>query len=144
VGEADERQVRLLLELYGHLLDARAWGRLNEVFTVDVVMDATAAGLRAVHGLQELTAWWSDPGTVHPLGHHATNILVADAGAGRLWALSKGITVFETEVDPPRTRVSSIVYDDELVQLDGSWRITRRWVARGAPPAAASAGPANC
>src|SRR5471032_309101 len=63
-----------LLGLYGHIIDAREWERVHELFTDDCTYDMTQFGLGVVHGAQAVRALWAGPDAAHPLAHHATNI----------------------------------------------------------------------
>ena len=67
---ADTLAIHQLLALYGHLIDERQWSRLDEVFTDDLVFDATDFGLGITHSLDELREAWTGPKAAHPLGHH--------------------------------------------------------------------------
>ena len=58
---ADTLAIHQLLALYGHLIDERQWSRLDEVFTDDLVFDATDFGLGVTHSLDELREAWTGP-----------------------------------------------------------------------------------
>src|SRR5215207_5243605 len=74
-GADDVLRIHQLLAYYGHVLDDRDWGVLEEVFTADAVLDYTRAGATAVlHGLDEVRAFFA--GANHPSAHHTTNVVV--------------------------------------------------------------------
>lgn len=121
---ADRLAIHELLALYGHLVDDRRWGELDRVFVADVVYDATDFGMPVTVGLEDLVAeWTSEEGRArHPLGHHATNIVVSEDGDGTVRVVSKGIGVGHGG------RVGSVVYRDVAVRVDGGWRLSSRTV----------------
>lgn len=127
LSTSDTLAIHELLALYGHVIDERQWSRLEEVFTDDVVFDATAAGNDVVRTLAELRRWWSSDDRIHPLAHHATNIVVRQDDDGVVRVLSKGLGVGY------RGRVGSIVYRDVVRLTHGGWRIAERAVAVRSP-----------
>ncbi len=119
---ADRYAIHELLALYGHLIDDRRWDDLHLVFTDDVVFDASDFGQETTHSLAELTTHWRSDPAMHPLAHHATNIVIessADDG-GAVRVRSKGLGV------GPRGRVGSAVYDDVVVRTGAGWRLAVR------------------
>lgn len=117
---ADRLAVHELLGLYGHLIDQRRWNELEQVFTADVVYDATDFGQPVTRSLAGLQAVWTGDLTVHPLAHHATNIVVTEDPDGTVRVLSKGIGVGN------RGRVGSVTYHDVVVRTAGGWRLAHR------------------
>jgi SnoaL-like domain len=127
IDVADRLEIHELLGLYGHLIDDRRWDDLDQVFTPDAIYDATDFGQSVTHSLAELLAHWKSDLRMHPLAHHATNIVVSEDADGTVRVRSKGIGV------GPRGRVGSVTYDDILVRTDGGWRMSyRRAVLRRA------------
>jgi hypothetical protein len=127
----DEREILRLIDLYGHILDERRWSGLAEVFTDGATFDATEAGYHAMTGIDTIRAHWDGPSVVHPLGHHATNILVNMVGEDEGEVRSKGISVFADESG--RGPVSSVLYLDRVVRTDAGWRIALRRAIRRHP-----------
>lgn len=119
---ADTIAIHQLLALYGHLIDERQWSRLGEVFTDDLVFDATDFGLGVTHSLDELREAWAGPKAAHPLGHHATNIVVTEDGDGTVRVLSKVVGVGN------KGRVGSGTYRDVVVKTPDGWRLASRTV----------------
>jgi hypothetical protein len=117
---ADRLAIHELLGLYGHLIDQRRWDELDKVFTADLVYDATDFGQRVTRSLAELQAVWTGDPSIHPLAHHATNIVVTEDADGTVRVLSKGIGVGN------RGRVGSVTYHDVVVRTPDGWRLAER------------------
>jgi hypothetical protein len=120
IDVADRLAIHEVVALYGHLIDQRRWDDLDQVFTADAVYDATDFGHDVTHSLAELRAHWSSDLTMHPLAHHATNIVVTEDADGTVRVLSKGIGV------GPKGRVGSVTYHDVVVNTSAGWRLARR------------------
>lgn len=127
---ADRLAIHELLALYGHLIDERRWDDLDQVFTVDLVYDAVDFGIEVTTSLEALRAQWSGDESMHPLAHHATNIVITEDADGTVRVLSKGIGV------GPKGRVGSVTYRDVVTRAeDGGWRLAQRTaVLRRAEP----------
>ena len=117
---ADLLAIHELLALYGHIIDERQWERVGELFTATAVYDMRDFGLGVVHGAQAIREQWSRPGAMHPLAHHATNIIVSEDADGTVRVVSKGLGV------GPRGRVGSVVYRDILERTPQGWRFAER------------------
>jgi hypothetical protein len=117
---ADILAIHELIGLYGHIIDAREWHRVAELFTGDCTYDMTQFGLGIVHGAQAVGALWAAPDAMHPLAHHATNIIVSEEPDGTVRVLSKGLGV------GPNGRVGSVTYRDIVVRTAGGWRFAAR------------------
>ena len=117
---ADILAIHELLGLYGHIIDAREWHRVDELFTPECTYDMTEFGLGVVHGARAVGALWAAPDATHPLAHHATNIIVSEDAAGTVRVLSKGLGV------GPNGRVGSVTYRDIVVRTAAGWRFAAR------------------
>lgn len=118
---ADRLAIHELLGLYGHIIDAAQWYRLDELFTDDILFDASAFdGVAVSQGLEALQDYWSAPDTPHPFAHHATNIVITMLTTDRAEVLSKGIGVGR------KGRVGSVTYLDILRKEPIGWRIAHR------------------
>ena len=117
---ADRLAVHELLGLYGHVIDERRWADMELVFTPDVVYDASDFGHGITRSLDELRAHWSGDDSLHPLAHHATNIVVSEDPDGVVRVLSKGLGVGR------KGRVGSAVYRDVVVKTESGWRLAHR------------------
>jgi hypothetical protein len=128
---ADDRlAIYELLGRYGHLIDQRRWdGLVAEVFTEDLVFDATSFGEPVTTSARELIERWSSDESMHPLAHHVTNIVVTEDGDGTVRVQSKAIGVGR------KGRVGSATYDDVVVKTAGGWRLRRRVAALRRPDA---------
>lgn len=119
---ADDRlAIYELLGRYGHLIDQRRWDDLvAEVFTEDLVFDATSFGEPVTTSAQELIERWSSDESIHPLAHHVTNIVITEDRDGTVRVQSKAIGVGR------KGRVGSATYDDVVVKMPDGWRLRRR------------------
>jgi 3-phenylpropionate/cinnamic acid dioxygenase small subunit len=119
---ADDRlAIYELLGRYGHLIDQRRWDDLvAEVFTEDLVFDATSFGEPVTTSAQELIERWSSDESIHPLAHHVTNIVITEDRDGTVRVQSKAIGVGR------KGRVGSATYDDVVVRMPDGWRLRRR------------------
>ena len=111
--------IQMLLGLYGHILDDRDWDALDQVFTEDIVFDASDSGLGVVRGIPALIEVWQEPFDGHPLGHYMTNVVITEDEDGTVRARSKHLGV----------RVGTITlmtYDDVLVKTPAGWRLAER------------------
>jgi hypothetical protein len=127
IDVSDRLAIQEVLGLYGHLIDDRRWDDLDQVFTSDAVYDATDFGQPITHSLAELLTHWKADLRIHPLAHHATNIVVTEEADDTVRVRSKGIGI------GPRGRVGSVTYDDIMVRTERGWRMSfRRAVLRRA------------
>ena len=115
----DKLEIHELLGLYGHIIDAEEWDRMDELFTEDLVFDASSFGGEPHHGIPALRKEWETT-SMHPLAHHATNIVVSQDEDGTVRVLSKGIGVGR------KGRVGSVTYRDIVRKDGGRWKIARR------------------
>jgi 3-phenylpropionate/cinnamic acid dioxygenase small subunit len=119
---ADDRlAIYELLGRYGHLIDERRWDDLPaEVFTEDLVFDATSFGEPVTTSAGELIDRWRSDLSIHPLAHHVTNIVITEDSEGTVRVQSKAIGVGR------KGRVGSATYDDVVVRTPEGWRLRRR------------------
>lgn len=120
IDTADRLAIHELLALYGHVIDERRWDELDRVFVADAVFDPTDFGQPATGTLADLRTHWMSDERMHPLAHHATNIVITEEDDGTVRVLSKGIGV------GVKGRVGSAVYRDVVVRTDAGWRIAHR------------------
>jgi hypothetical protein len=116
----DTLAIHELLSLYGHIIDAREWQRVDELFTATARYDMREFGLGLVEGAAAIRELWSRPEAAHPLAHHATNIVVSTDADGMVRVLSKGLGV------GPHGRVGSVVYHDVVERTPAGWRFAAR------------------
>ncbi len=119
----DQIAITQLLNLYGHILDERAWTRMNELFVDDLLFDGSDVGGKPIRGLDALVARFREPQMSHPLAHHASNIVIWRDAAGVVRAASKG---YGPRPDPAASR--TVTYKDVLRETPQGWRIAERHV----------------
>ena len=67
--------IHQLLGLYGHVVDAAAWDRFEELFVADAELDYTGVRApRVFRGVDDIREYFR--GANHPSAHHVTNIVV--------------------------------------------------------------------
>jgi 3-phenylpropionate/cinnamic acid dioxygenase small subunit len=124
----DRTAVTELISLHGHLIDEGELDRMHELFTADVIYDVTDLGHGSLEGLTAIRDAALAMGDLNPVGHHVTNIVLAELADGRVAARSKGIGI---QADG---RSGSVTYEDTIVRGDQGWRISyRKVLARRAP-----------
>jgi len=129
VEPTDIVMIHQLLGLYGHILDAREWDRLPELFTPDAELDYTGVHAPKLYrGIPEIRGYFERAN--HPSAHHVTNIFVHR---------HDGDVVVKSKFFVPFTRASHEVhrwyggdYDDVVVETPQGWRFraktcTERW-----------------
>ena len=125
---ADRFAIHELLALYGHLIDQQRWSELEQVFTADLVFDATDLGAPRTTSRDALLTAWQKPDAGHPVAHHATNIVIIEATDGTVNVLSKGIGMGR------KGRIGSVTYDDTFVKTSEGWRMATRRCTLRRPP----------
>ena len=116
--------IQQLMAHYGHLVDARAFGRLGEIFCEDGVFDVTAHQAGRHTGLAAVIAFFERAS--HPRAHHATNLYVYEE-AGAVRARSK------YAVPAGDGRMFGGDYEDTLAHTPNGWRIRERVVTKRWP-----------
>jgi hypothetical protein len=116
--------IQQLTARYGHLVDAREWGRLGEIFTSDGVFDVSAYRAGRHEGLAAVIAFFE--GATHPPAHHATNLYVYEEGTS-VRAASKYVVPSEGG------KLFGGDYLDTLMRTANGWRIRERVVTASWP-----------
>jgi hypothetical protein len=111
--------IQQLMAHYGHLVDARAFPRLSEIFAIDGAFDVTAHQAGRHEGLSAVIAFFERAN--HPAAHHSTNLYVYEED-GQVRACSK------YAVPAPDGRMFGGDYLDTLVRTPHGWRIRERIV----------------
>lgn len=127
----DRLAIHELIGLYGLVIDEREWHRVDELFTDDVVYDMSELGLGVLRGRAAVLELWSTREELHPVAHHATNIVVTpgdDGDSARV--ISKGLGVGR------KGRVGSVTYRDVVRRTAAGWRIASRHARLRIPPTA--------
>jgi 3-phenylpropionate/cinnamic acid dioxygenase small subunit len=116
-------EIHQLLGHYGHVVDAAAWDRFEELFTVDAVLDYTAVRApRVLHGIEEIREYFR--GANHPSAHHVTNIVVTETD-GEVRVKSKFFAPYTRPSHDPK-RWYGGDYDDVVVATPAGWRFSER------------------
>jgi hypothetical protein len=123
LADKDRTAITDLISLHGHLCDRGELGRLDEVFTADVVYDLTDFGQGPLQGLGACIAAARALGEGNPVGHHITNVLLAESAGGQVQARSKGIGIYADGT------CGSLIYEDTIVRATQGWRISHRRVS---------------
>jgi hypothetical protein len=115
--------------LYGHVLDAFLWDRLDEVFAPDGVFDPSDVGLPVMRGLDEIREKLipleegPDRANVHNhIGTNPTIVSVGDDGVVKM--RSKYVVAGKGEY------LSFGEYEDDCVRTADGWRIAYRKTRR--------------
>jgi ketosteroid isomerase-like protein len=116
----DKLAIHELIALYGHVIDERQFSRTAEIFSEDAIYDVTDFGKGVIIGHADIAQIWSDPASIHPLAHHATNVVINEDGSGEVRVVSKGLGL------RPDGVVGSVTYRDVVKKGRGGWRITNR------------------
>ena len=124
----DHVAINEVIALHGHLCDSGELDRLDEVFTADIAYDVSDFGFGVLSGLSANRDAALALGDRNPVGHHVTNVILAEQSPGRVHARSKGIGINADGT------CGSVTYDDTVVRLEQGWRISERIVrARRVP-----------
>ncbi|MEE4190851.1 MAG: nuclear transport factor 2 family protein [Halieaceae bacterium] len=118
----DRLDIYELIARYGHLIDERRFGQLGEIFCEDATFellgfDEAPGDTSRCDGLADITRMM-EQSQQHPLGHHATNVVVEAGDPVRV--ISKGIGVGHGG------KVGSVVYRDCVRRTELGWRIAER------------------
>ena len=118
----DRLAIYELIALHGHLMDAGAFDRLDELFTDDFVYDLDELGYGRLEGAKALIDASTALGDDNPLGHHVTNSLVIAEEDGLVRVRSKGIGIGADGSS------GTVIYEDLIRKTPNGWRIARRAV----------------
>lgn len=116
-------EIQMMLGLYGHILDERDWDALDQVFTADVVYDATDFGLGVMRGIPEIVAAWREPFDGHPMAHLMTNVVISEDEDGTVRCRSR-------HIGPRPGSVTLLTYFDVVRKTPDGWRLAARTARR--------------
>ncbi|MFX0577535.1 nuclear transport factor 2 family protein [Nocardia nepalensis] len=123
----DRIDIGELIALHGHLMDAGELDRMDELFTAGITYDLNDFGRGELRGIPALRDAAVALGDGNPVGHHITNVVIADADGG-VRVRSKGIAIHADG------SCRSVEYDDRVVREAAGWRISyRRVILHGTP-----------
>jgi hypothetical protein len=122
ISPEDRAAIGELISLHGHLFDDGDLERLDILFTPTVVYDVSELGGGALHGIDAIRAAALALGARNPLGHHVTNVVVAERADGTVGVRCKFIGVNTDGT------VATGTYEDTVVDHGAGWRISHRKV----------------
>jgi hypothetical protein len=120
LSNEDRRAIDRTLALHGHIFDRGELGRLEEIFTPEVVYDLSDVGVGTFEGLEAIRSGALKLGAGNPIAHHVTNIVITGQEDDAVTAQSKGFMILADG------SAASVTHLDILRRQDGSWRISRR------------------
>jgi ketosteroid isomerase-like protein len=122
----DRLAIHEVVSLHGHLFDNGELDRLDELFTSDIVFDASEFIGAPIPGIDDdirvaaVAGGAVALGDRNPLGHHVTNIVVTEKTDSEAEVRSKGIGVMTDG------RSVTVTYEDIVVRTPDGWRIRHR------------------
>ncbi len=124
----DRLAIADLVALHGHLFDEGELDRLDELFTADVVYDASDFGQEPMHGIDAIRLGALALGDRNPVAHHVTNLVISPVDDHTASVRCKGLGVTSDG------KSSSVTYIDTVSRTPVGWRIGhRRLQARRQP-----------
>ena len=132
----DQLAIGRLLARYGHLVDAKDWPALRDLFATDAVFDLSAYGLPALIGIDQIMEFFLS--AEHPKAHHSTNVVIWPSGSA-VSAHSKWL------VGSADGSTAGGDYEDIVRKEAGEWRfvqrrVMRRWPDKPAVPGGGAVG----
>jgi hypothetical protein len=122
VSPEDFVELQQLLSRYCHIVDAKAWDQLDQIFAADA--SVTVAGVYpTTTGIDELRSLYARMN--HPVAHTSSSLIVVESGPATARLASKWVTVRAEGL------AGTGVYEDVVVRTANGWRISER-VARPA------------
>jgi hypothetical protein len=112
------------------VFDSGELGRLSELFTEDVVFDATAEGVPLMHRMDAIVEAAQSFDRI-PLAHHITNVLVTGIDGDTATVRTKVLQTFDGG------RGFSGTYEETLTRTPSGWRIARHVYRAARSPVAA-------
>lgn len=125
---ADRLEIRDLAARYCHAVDRRELDSLREIYAPGGIDHHTGF----TGPVEEYIEWLRGllprlDGTLHMLGNHLSEIR-GDEAIAETYATAYH---WGTPADDPTKNFTTIVrYVDDLIRLDGRWRIRERWAVR--------------
>ena len=106
-----------LLSHYCHIVDAKAWDQLDQIFAADASVTVVGVYPTAT-GIDELRALYARMN--HPVAHTSSSVIVVESNDTTARLASKWVTV---RAEGP---AGTGVYEDVVVRTPGGWRISER------------------
>lgn len=112
----DRLQIHELAARYGNVIDARAWDRLDRVFSADATFETRGFSVSGRSEGRDAIRAMLEGSDGHPVAHHVTNVEVEQVG--------DDTHLFFKVIGPgPKGRVGSVDYTDLLRHEPDGWRI---------------------
>ena len=126
---ADDRwAIGETLALHGHIFDGGQLGRLEEIFTPDVIYDLSDAGVGTFEGIEAIRRGALQLGARNPIAHHVTNVVITSQDEDSVTVQSKGLMIMANGT------FGSVTHHDTLRRQNGGWRISRRVITEQRTP----------
>lgn len=116
----DRLAIAETLSLHGHIFDGGQLGRLEEIFTPEVVYDLSAAGAGTFEGIEAVRKGALKLGAGSPVAHHVTNVVITGAADDVVTVQSKGLMIMADGT------MGSVTHLDTLRRHEDGWRISHR------------------
>ncbi len=126
---ADDRwAIGETLSLHGHIFDGGHLGRLEEIFTPDVVYDLSDVGVGTFEGIEAIRRGALQLGAGNPIAHHVTNVVITSEEEDLVTVQSKGLMIMGNGA------FGSVTHHDTLRRHNGGWRISHRVISAQRTP----------
>lgn len=127
--EQDFREIEQLLYRYAWMVDRREWDLMDQVFAPNGTIDYASTGGPGRLPYRDALTWLDTALGAFPINlHHITNISVTtsgDTGTSRCYFTAP---MGRKEADGTSLFITNGgYYLDDLVKVDGSWRIAARF-----------------
>lgn len=129
INERDYREIEQLLYRYAWMVDKREWSLIDQVFAPNGTIDYASTGGPGKLSARDALKWLHEALSEYPVNlHHITNISVeisGNTGKSRCYFTAP---MGRREPDgSPLFITNAGYYLDDLVCLDGAWRIQARF-----------------
>lgn len=116
------------LSLHGHIFDGGHLGRLEEIFTPDVVYDLSDVGVGTFEGIEAIRRGALQLGAGNPIAHHVTNVVITSEEEDMVTVQSKGLMIMGNGT------FGSVTHHDTLRRHASGWRISHRVISAQRTP----------
>lgn len=125
----DESQIRRILVLYGTYLDARDFASYAALFAPEgewVGGFGRFKGPKAIQAMLEERLGKAEPGWINKTSYHLLSNALIEIDGDKARVVSKYLFLTKPENDTKPVPLLAGRYEDDLVRLDGEWKIVRR------------------
>ena len=117
VSPNDFVELQQLLSRYCHIVDAKAWDQLDQIFADDASVTVTGVYPTST-GIADLRALYARMN--HPVAHTSSTLIVVESSHDDARLASKWVTVRADGL------TGTGVYEDVVVRTPDGWRIRER------------------